>query len=306
MMKALVPDGLGSVRMDVVAEPTPAADGAVVAVAAFSVNRGETFLLEDPPDPAWRPGKDVAGVVVAPAADGTGPGVGRRVVGHPPQGGWAERVAVPTSLLAVVPEHVDLETAAALPLAGLTALRLLRTAGSLIGQRLLVTGASGGVGHYLTELAVSSGADVTAVSASPRRGRTLVALGASVVHDVDDAEGRYDVVFESVGGASFTTARRKAKRTGQVVWFGQAGRQPAPLDFFDWIDGTAGAPITPFHYVHSDRPDAEDLRTLVRLVAEDRLHPEIGVRRPWQDTGAVIQELRERTLRGNAVLAITD
>jgi NADPH:quinone reductase-like Zn-dependent oxidoreductase len=102
--------------------------------------------------------------------------------------------------LAVLPEHLDAVTAAALPLAGLTATRLLRAAGSVIGRRLLITGASGGVGHYVVELAANSGAEVTAVSASTSRGARLAELGANVVTSVDDAEGTFDVVMESPGG----------------------------------------------------------------------------------------------------------
>ena len=83
-MKALVPTGNldDMVRFADVDEPEPAADEVVIAVDAFSLNRGETYLLEAP-RPGWRPGKDVAGRVVRAAADGTGPGVGTRVVGHP-------------------------------------------------------------------------------------------------------------------------------------------------------------------------------------------------------------------------------
>ena len=221
---------------------------------AFSVNRGETFLLENPPD-GWRPGKDIAGRVVQAAADGTGPRPGTRVVGHPPSRGWAERAAVRASSLAELPDEVASGTAAALPLAGLTALRLLRAAGPLIGRRLLVTGASGGVGHYVTELAIASGAEVTAVSASQERGAKLAALGATVVAGPADAPGRYDVVMESVGGQSLAAARRKARTSGIVLWFGQASRTPATIDFFDWIDGTAGAPIVAFHYERGDFAD---------------------------------------------------
>src|SRR5579871_2175091 len=185
-MKAFVPDGGGQVRMTDVDEAAPAAGEALVAVEAFSVNRGETFLLEDPPA-GWRPGKDIAGRVARAAADGTGPRAGTRVVGHPPSRGWAERAAVSASTLVELPDEVQAVTAAALPLAGLTALRLVRAAGPLIGKRLLVTGASGGVGHYVTELAVASGAEVTAVSASPERGARLAALGATIVTDLDEA-----------------------------------------------------------------------------------------------------------------------
>src|SRR5262249_54854949 len=150
-MLALLPtDGRDPlVRLAEAPEPAPRPGEALVAVEAFSINRGETFLLERP-RPGLRPGKDVAGRVVQAAADGSGPPVGERVVGHPPLGGWAQLAAVPTAALAVLPEGVDVPVAAALPLAGLTALRLLRAAGPMAGRRVLLTGASGGVGHYVT------------------------------------------------------------------------------------------------------------------------------------------------------------
>ncbi|MFJ9611161.1 alcohol dehydrogenase catalytic domain-containing protein [Kitasatospora sp. NPDC101176] len=100
---------LGTGRRDVpvgfaeVDQPKPGPGEALVKVEAFSVNRGETFQLEAP-RPGWRPGKDIAGLVVQAAADGSGPAVCRRVVGHPPAGGWAEYVAVPTSSLAELPD----------------------------------------------------------------------------------------------------------------------------------------------------------------------------------------------------------
>jgi len=80
------------VRLADVAEPEPAPDEAIVSVEAFSINRGETFLLESP-RPEWRPGKDVSGRVLRAAADGSGPAVGTRVVGHPPSRGWAENAS---------------------------------------------------------------------------------------------------------------------------------------------------------------------------------------------------------------------
>ncbi len=303
-MKAMIPDGEGSVRLGDTAEPAPADDEALVAVAAYSVNRGETFLLSEP-RAGWRPGKDIAGTVIAAAADGTGPAAGTRVVGHTEAYGWAERVAVATSSLAVLPGEVGTEVAAALPLAGLTALRLLREAGSLVGRRLLLTGASGGVGHYVTELAVAGGAEVTAVSATAERGARLREFGARTITDVADAEGWFDVAMESVGGPSFATARAKVRPTGLFIWFGQASRQPVTLDFFDWVDGTVGAPIRQFDYTRSDRADGEDLAALVGLVEHGRLHPEIGAVRPWDATADVIDDIRDRRLRGNAVLTLT-
>jgi NADPH2:quinone reductase len=303
-MRAWIPDAAGSVRLAEAVEPEPGAGEAVVAVAAYSINRGETLLLENPPA-GWRPGKDVAGVVSTAAADGSGPGAGERVVGHARAYGWAERAVVPAASLVALPAAVPATVAAALPLAGLTALRLVRAAGPLVGRRLLITGASGGVGHYVTELAVAAGAEVTAVSAACERGARLRALGAHTVGSVAEAPGRFDLAMESVGGPGFAEVRRKVRPGGTVLWFGQAARQPITLDFFDWVDGTAGARIVQFHYEAGARADGADLATLVRLVDEQRLHPEIGTVRPWTATRDVITDLRARRVRGNAVLEVT-
>ncbi|WP_328467282.1 zinc-binding dehydrogenase [Streptomyces sp. NBC_00448] len=311
-MKAILPGAPGDTDKPVILgealEPEPAISEAVIAVEAYSVNRGETFQLDGGLArrwDGWRPGKDVAGTVVRAAADGSGPAAGTRVVGHPPAYGWAEQVAVPTTDLAELPDNVDAVTAAALPLAGITALRLLRAAGPLAGRRLLITGASGGVGHYVTELAAASGATVTAVSATAERGAQLLELGAAeLVTSVVDAAGPYDVVLESVGGASLPAALTKLAPGGQLVWFGQASREPVTLNFFDFFKGPNQARITHFDYTTSDASYGQDLAALVRLVASGRLHPEIGSIRDWARTAEAIAELRGRRVRGNVVLTV--
>ncbi|WP_407841073.1 zinc-binding dehydrogenase [Streptomyces sp. DSM 116496] len=301
-MKRLIPTGdpARPVEFADVAQSVPAADEALVRVEAFAPNRGETFLLEDP-RPGLLPGKDVAGLVVQAAADGSGPSIGTRVVGHPPQGGWAEYVAVPTHSLAVLPDGLDAVRAAALPLAGITALRLLRTAGSVAGRRVLLTGAAGGVGHYVTELAAASGADVTAVTATAARGERLLERGATaVVRDVTEARGPFDLVLESTGGAALPHALARLAAGGTLIWFGQASRTPVTLDFFDFFAGPEGASIRHFHYAGA--PYGEDLATLVRLVDRGRLHPEIGRVDDWERTSRTLVDLRERRIRGKAVL----
>ncbi|MDH6125033.1 zinc-binding dehydrogenase [Kitasatospora sp. GP82] len=306
-MKAFVATGGPdhSVRRTDVAQPELRPDEVLVKVDAYSVNRGETFQLERP-RAAWRPGKDVAGLVVQAAADGSGPPVGRRVVAHPPSAGWAEYAAVPSGQLACLSEEVATIEAAALPLAGLTALRLLRAAGSVAGRRILLTGASGGVGHYFVELAAAAGASVTAVSSSAERGAGLARLGAAAVtRRVEDAEGPFDLVLESTGGENLPTALAKLRPRGLLIWFGQASRRRVELDFFSLLAGPVSATIRHFSYADSDGPDAPDLQTLVRLVAEGRLHPEIGSVADWGRTPDVLDDLRARRIRGNAVLTIS-
>ncbi|MEU2133591.1 zinc-binding dehydrogenase [Streptomyces sp. NPDC018352] len=300
-MQRLIPTGDAArpVAFAEVAQPVPEPGEALIKVQAFAPNRGETFLLENP-RPELLPGKDIAGLVVQAAADGSGPGIGTRVVGHPAQGGWAEYASVPTHSLAVLPDGIDSARAAALPLAGITALRLLRTAGSLAGRRVLLTGASGGVGHYVTELAVGAGAELTAVTATPVRGERLTELGARVVHEVAAAQGPFDVVLESTGGPDLPLALSKVRPGGRLVWFGQASRTPVSLDFFQLLGGPEGVTIQHFHYAGS--PYGSDLSALVSLVEQGRLHPEISSIAGWAQTADTLVDLRERRIRGKAVL----
>ncbi|MEU8875356.1 zinc-binding dehydrogenase [Streptomyces javensis] len=300
-MRRLIPTGDAAhpVAFAEVPQPVPEPGEALIEVEAFAPNRGETFLLEHP-RPGLLPGKDIAGLVVRAAADGSGPGTGTRVVGHPAQGGWAEFAAVPAHSLAALPDGVDSIRAAALPLAGITALRLLRTCGSLTGRRVLLTGASGGVGHYVTELAVGAGAELTVVTATPVRGERLAELGASVVHEVTAAQGPFDVALESTGGPDFPVALSKVRPGGMLVWFGQASRAPVTLDFFHLLSGPERVTVQHFHYAGA--PYGSDLATLVRLVEQERLHPEVGRIAHWTETAETLVDLRERRIRGKAVL----
>lgn len=306
-MRALIaasgPDNL--VELADVDEPDPAAHQVVIQVEAFSINRGETFLLQAPRQD-WRPGKDMAGRVIQAAANGDGPEVGTRVVAHADHSGWAERAAVSLGGIAVLPDTVAVDIAAALPLAGLTALRLLRTAGPVASQRILITGASGGVGHYLVELATRQGAQVTAVTSSPERGVRLLELGATqVVRNIADADAGFEVVMESVGGNQLAAALRAARAGGLVIWFGQASGKRPMLDFFDW-DVPLGVRIHRFGYQPDGASDATDLTTLVRLVARGDLHPEIGLACDWTHTDDALKALIHRQVRGNVVLSVTD
>jgi NADPH:quinone reductase len=301
-MRALVPTADERlVEMADVAEPA-ARDGQVlIDVEAFSVNRGELFLLAEP-RPHWRPGQDVAGTVVQSSEGAPRPGT--RVVGLADWEGWAERVVVPAARVAALPSDVPTTDAAALPLAGATALRVLRRAGSMLGQRLLITGASGGVGHFATELAAAAGADVTVVTRSEERGARLAELGAAaVVHDVTEAEGRFDVVFESVAGDVFSSALTKVKPDGQIFWFGQASRQPITVPFRAAM-ASHGVRIEVFSYHYTPVARDDDLVTLVRLVSEGRLHIEVGRTASWEQTSEVLADLRDRKIRGKAVLTV--
>src|ERR1700674_2341128 len=138
----------------------PDRDEVAVRVTAISLNRGETRRAVHQAEPGWRPGWDFAGVAETAAADGSGPRPGTRVVGILPSGAWAERVNCRTHAVAALPDALGDAEAATLPVAGLTALHALRQGGLLLGRKVLVDGASGGVGHLACQLAMAAGAQV--------------------------------------------------------------------------------------------------------------------------------------------------
>jgi NADPH2:quinone reductase len=167
-MRALVADGTapGSIALRDVPEPAPVCGEVLVEVRAFSLNRGELRMLGTAVD-GWRPGRDFAGILQSDIDDG--PLAGTRVVGIRQSGALAERVAVSPAWLAELPEQVSFAQGAALPTAGLTSLRILRLGPAILGRRVLVTGAAGGVGRFAIQLAHLGGAHVTAlVSGSSR------------------------------------------------------------------------------------------------------------------------------------------
>jgi NADPH2:quinone reductase len=281
--------------------PEPEPNEAVVAVRAFAVNRGELRLVKM--RDGWQPGQDVAGEVVRAAADGSGPGAGERVAGLAEWHGWAEQAAVPAHRLAPVPDGVDLAVAAALPMAGTTAANLVRQGGALLGSRVLITGASGGVGHLAVQLAALGGAEVVAV-ARPERAEAMRAYGAAaVVGDPAEADGLFELVLESVGGASLEAALDRVAPAGTLILFGNSSREPARLDF-STMHGHEEATIRSYFSARHEAEAGRTLRRLLDLVAAGRLRVEIGAHESWDRLNDVLDGLSERRFAGKAVLRV--
>jgi NADPH:quinone reductase len=303
-MRAIVATPKGAARTelrDSIPVPEPAPDEALVDVRAFAVNRGELTLVATRDE--WIPGQDVAGVVARRAADGSGPPERTRVAGLAEWHGWAEQVPVPTVRMAVLPESVTDVQAAALPMAGTTAANVLREGPPLLGARVLVTGASGGVGRFAVQLAVLGGASVTAV-ARPERADAMRGLGATdvVAATADAADAAFDLVLESDGGASLTAAFAKVGQGGTIVTFGNSSREPSQVSFPDFA-GREAQLRSYFSFLHAAQA-GERLELLVGLVAEGRLDPGVGLEASWEDLDDALQALADREVSGKVVLTV--
>ena len=298
------PGGPEPVAIRDVPDPQPQPNEAVVAVHAFSLNRGELRLLQVRPE-GWRPGQDIAGIVLKQAADGTGPVAGMRVVALCDWEGWAERAAVPSHRIAPLADKVSFAEAAALPVAGLTALRTLRHGEPLLGKRVLITGAAGGVGNLAVQLAARSGARVTAVVGNRERAGVLDGLGAvDIVTDIAEAQRRFELILESAGGASLTAAIERIEAKGTIVVYGNSSGEPTQINFRDFAEHQ-NARIQAFHYFTSEPEErfGPDLGLLAGLIADGSLKPRV-VEQSWRELSRIGPLLRDRQIPGKAVFHI--
>src|SRR5439155_2650702 len=311
-----------ALRLEDVDKPTPGDGEVLIRVRAASLNAYDWGLMRGRPPilrmflglrrpKVNRPGRDVAGRVES---------VGRSVTQFKPgddvfgicRGSLAEYACASETSLAAKPANVSFEAAAAVPLAGLTALQGLREAGRIQpGQRVLINGAAGGVGTFAVQFAKLFGADVTGVC-SARNVEMVGSIGADRVVDYTRADftrsaQRYDLIFDLVANHSFFACRRVLSLRGMLVAAGVGG-----------ADGRAfgrrlgrmltGALISRFvsqkMVFFVTRRQQGDLVTLAGLLESRKVTPVIDSRHHLSETSEAFRRLAEGHARGKIVVTV--
>ena len=302
-MRALVVSPAAPGRIDVrdVAPPIAYPNELLVEVRAVSLNRGEMRALRTA-DAGIIPGWDFAGVLLEDIDDQLK--AGSRIAGIVEQGSWAELVAVRRDWIAAIPNGVTFAQAAALPTAGLTALRTLRLGRAGVGDRVLITGAAGGVGQFTVQLAVRAGADVTALVSGAGDVARVRALGAhDVVTDVRKLHQRFDVIIESVGGEILGRALSMLDPRGNLVTFGNTSDAPSTFNVRDVYNG-ALVKMLGFELFFDPVPFGRDLAVLLGMTARGELNPHVVDILPWTDMAHALQRLDNRAVGGKLILTV--
>jgi len=327
-MRALVQDVYGTsavLRLDEVDRPEPATGQVLVRVAAASVNAADWHIMRGEPriarlmdrsifgrtGPRQRiRGRDFAGTIDAVGPGVTGWQVGDTVLGED-DATLAEYAAVGQSCLAHKPDALSFEEAAAMPLAAVTADLCLRQGGVQAGHRVLIIGASGGVGTFAVQLAAARGATVTAVC-STRNIDLVTSLGAEQVvdytrDDFTDLGRAYDVVLDLVGNRGLRDLRRVVAPNGRLVLSG--GGNPGQGEYLGPVGlmakaGLFGRILGLRVHIPRAAPDAERLTELADMAARGEIRPVIDRVYPLADAVEAIRHLEVEHARGKIVVTI--
>jgi NADPH:quinone reductase-like Zn-dependent oxidoreductase len=322
-MKAIVFDHYGppeELTLQEVPTPVPTGHEVLVKVRAAALNAADWHVMRADPflvrlmcglfkPRVKRLGADVAGVVLAVGPAVTRFKAGDEVFGCLPVGSWgsyAEQVCAGEEILAPKPTQVSFDEAAAVPLAGLTALQALRDVGQLqAGQKALINGASGGVGTLAVQIAKALGAEVTAVCSS-RNVDLAGSLGADHVIDYareDFTQGaqRYDVIVAANGYHPLAAYRKALGPRGRYAMVGGTGRQMAEAVFMGpWLSEKGGRRLGRVDM--KSTPD--DMRFLADLLGAGKVKPVIDRRYGLTQVPEAIRYLEEGHARGKVVITV--
>ena len=325
-MKAIAYDEYGSadaLELKEVRKPEVQSHEVLVRVRAASANpydwhfmRGVPYIARLMATGLWKPkhsvlGSDVAGEVETVGSEVTRFRPGDAVFGFVGAGGFAEYVAAPEKLLGLKPANLDFQQAATVPLAAVTALQGLRDAGEIrSGQKVLIVGASGGVGTFAVQIAKWYGADVTGVC-STKNLEMVRSIGADQVIDYTREDftrtgQRYDLIFQLAGTTSPSSFRRLLTTKGRLVLssgdspgrvIGPVGRIIKAVLLSPFIGQTMRPLVT--------KPSSDDLQFLRELIEAGRVTPVIDRAYPLSESAEAIRYLETGRARGKVVISVS-
>jgi alcohol dehydrogenase len=322
---------LENIRYEDFPEPEPGPTECLVSVKAVSLNGFDPMVLRGIPGLKTPlpmiPGADVAGEIIEVGREAKGWTRGDRVaivpfrphigmMGETLRGGACERIAVPQEFLLKLPDAVSYIDAACLPTAYGAAIRMMYTRGQVAqGEKVLILGASGGVGTCCVQLAKLAGAEVVAVTSSDAKAAKLAAIGADHVINAETQDyvqeviklygkprtwggpGGVDVVVNYTGGDTWAQCFRTLKRQGRLLTCGAtAGYDPKTDIRYIWS--------FEFNIIGSNGWTVEDHAELLQMIADGRLKPIIDSVRPLAALPVSLQELTDRKVFGKAVLTV--
>ena len=323
VMKAIVQERFGSpgevLSLEEVDRPTAGDDEVLVRVRAASIHVGDVYMIEGLPNvmrPAFKalrakngvPGTDISGTVEAVGKNVTRFRTGEAVFGWC-KGAFAEFAATSEDTLAAEPDNLTFQQASAIGVSAMTALQALRDHGNVVaGQKVLVVGASGGVGTFAVQIAKSLGAEVTGVC-STRNLDLVRSLGADHVidytqEDFTQCDEKYDLILDNIGNHSLSDTRRPLARHGILLangtpihgWFGGLGHIAKAMVASLFVK-KQGRPFVSL-------PTSEDLAALKELAERGEITPVIDRTFPLDAAPEAIRHVGQRHAQGTTVIVI--
>lgn len=308
--------GPDALTLEDVDRPTPEGGQVLVEVHAAATNPSYWHRMEgkipmlrqaygdpEPTDPAM--GGDCSGTVVAVGSDVTRLAVGDAVFGAA-NGAFAEYAIAAERNLVHKPENVSFVDAAAIPTGGLTALQGLRDRGHIAsGQRVLIIGASGGVGTYAVQIAKHFDTHVTAIC-SAQNIDMVTGIGADEVIDYTqqdwDGTGPYGLILDMVGDRPFEQYVQNVTQEGRVVSVGALGMDT--MAFMEKVGGYKASEQEEKVFTYMAQFKTEDLTTLAQLMASGAITSVIDRTFPLEEVGAAMAMQGSKRISGKVVLVI--
>ena len=298
-MRAVLVENFGAVenhKLCNVQNPSPDLDEVLIDIHAIGINFPDTLMMQGlyqtKPERPFTPGRDVAGVISAVGKKVVGFKTGDRVMAIVPWGAYAEQCVTSPGRCFLLPDDVDFVTAAGMATVYLTSwVALMERGGYRAGEKVLILGASGGVGLAAVQIAKAHGAFVVGGSSSEGRGKIVKENGADAVVNlsVDDISENLrqqvfqvagkqgvDIVLDPLGGDIFTAALRTLAFSGRIVCIGFiAGIPTARANYFNVKNVTLVGMALDLHFRYKPKVIKEAAEDILKLLSEDKIKPRI-------------------------------